>query len=100
MIGHDKFVLAHLGANEMCDEVFDILCGENVYFDTAFALGYVSEYDFKRIISKHGTDKILFATDAPWCVIKESVEVLRSFELDKETEKKILSENARKLLRI
>jgi len=99
-VEHPKFVLAHFGANEMPNEVFDLLCGENVYFDTAFALGYVSEQDFKRIVAKHGEDKILFATDAPWCGIKESVEILSSYDLDKDTEKKILSGNARKLLNI
>ena len=99
-VGHSKFVLAHFGANEMPDEVYDTLCGENVYFDTAFALGHVSEVDFKRILAKHGADKILFATDAPWCSIKESVDVLRSYGLGSEIEEKILSQNALKLLNI
>lgn len=97
-VGHEKFVLAHYGANEMPNEVFDELCGENVYFDTAFALGHVSEADFRRILAKHGEDKILFATDAPWCSIKESVDVLRSYDLGKSTEEKILSGNAKRLL--
>jgi predicted TIM-barrel fold metal-dependent hydrolase len=99
-VGHDKFVLAHFGANEMANEVFDILCGENVYFDTAFTLGYVSEDNFKRILDKHGADKILFATDAPWCSMKESIEILKSYNLDKTTEEKILSSNAKRLLGI
>ena len=99
-VEHPKFVLAHFGANEMPNEVFDTLCGENVYFDTAFTLGYVSEDDFKRILDKHGANKILFATDAPWCSIKESIEILKSYNLDKTTEEKILSSNAKKLLRI
>ena len=97
-VGHEKFVLAHYGANEMSNEVFNELCGENVYFDTAFTLGHVSEADFRKILAKHGEDKILFATDAPWCSIKESVEVLRSYNLGKITEEKILSGNAKKLL--
>ena len=99
-VGHSKFVLAHFGANEMPDEVYDTLCGENVYFDTAFTLGHVSEYDFRRILAKHGEDKILFATDEPWCSIDESVRILKSYNLGKGTEKKILSGNARKLLNI
>ena len=99
-VGHEKFVLAHFGANEMWDEAHQTLCGENVYFDTAFTLRYISPDLFKRIVYKHGASRILFATDSPWGSIKQDVEILKSFELDKSTEEMILSGNARALLGI
>ncbi len=99
-VPYEKFVLAHLGANEMFDEVFDRLCGENVFFDTAYILRFVSEDMFKNIISKHGDDRILFATDSPWSSIEDDVRILKSFSLGKKTEDKIFCENAKKLLRI
>jgi predicted TIM-barrel fold metal-dependent hydrolase len=95
-----KMVLAHYGGWKQWEEVYEYLAGENVYFDTAFTLGYVSEDNFKRILDKHGADKILFATDAPWCSMKESIEILKSYNLDKTTEEKILSSNAKRLLGI
>ena len=99
-VHHSKFVLAHYGANEMFDQVFDILCGEDVYFDTAYILRFVGEESFKKILKKHGEDKILFATDSPWSDIKGDVEIIKSFSLDKKTEEKIFSQNAKNLLGI
>ena len=99
-IPYSKFVLAHLGANEMPYEVLDMLCGENVYFDTAFVLRNTDEETFKKIVEKHGEDKILFASDSPWSSVKGDVDIIRSFSLDKNTKNKIFFENAKKLLGI
>ena len=93
-----KLVLAHLGGNEMVSEVLDTLVGMDVYFDTAYVLRFTDEKTFKEIVKKHGSDKILFATDSPWSDIKNDVAILKSFNLDKETEEKILSKNASRLL--
>ncbi len=95
-----KLVLAHLGGNEMTDEVYNTLSGEDVYFDTAYILRFTKKEDFIKIASKHGYDKILFATDSPWSDIKGDVEILKSFGLSKENEEKILYKNAKKLLNI
>lgn len=97
-VPYGKFVLAHYGANEMHDEVLEKLCGEDVYFDTAYILRFVGKEMFEKILAKHGEDKILFATDSPWSSVKGDVEILKSFSLAKETEEKIFSGNARRLL--
>lgn len=97
-VGHPKLVLAHYGASEQWDEVYDLLCGENVYFDTAFCLRFIEREQFCKILEKHGADKILFATDSPWGSIKEDVGILRSFHLGDEITDKILYKNALKLL--
>ncbi len=99
-VGHSKFVLAHLGANEMADEVYDILAGEDVYFDTAYILRFIGREKFVKILEKHGEDRILFATDSPWSDIAGDVEILKSFDIGKETEDKIFGGNARILLGI
>ena len=99
-VGHEKFVLAHFGANEMWNEAYEVLGGENVYFDTAFTLKYINKDLFRKTVAKHGADRILFATDSPWGDIKEDVELLRAFELDNSTEEMILSGNGRRLLGI
>ena len=95
-----KLVLAHYGGNEMFDEVEEVLCGENVYFDTAYILRFIGKEKFIKILKKHGTDRILFASDTPWSGIKEDVDIIKSFGLDETTEQKILCDNARALLGI
>ncbi|MBO5415569.1 MAG: amidohydrolase family protein [Clostridia bacterium] len=99
-VPYAKFVLAHYGANEMFTEVLDELCGENVYFDTAYILRFIDEKTFKDILKKHGEDRILFATDSPWSSIRGDVEIIKSFSLDKTTQEKLFYLNAKKLLGI
>ncbi len=93
-----KFVLAHYGGYEMYDGVYDLLCGEDVYLDTAFILRYIDEATFIRILKKHGADRILFGSDLPWSEIRKDVEILKSFRLGKAVENMIFSENAKRLL--
>lgn len=95
-----KLVLAHCGGNEMFDDVLETLCGENIYFDTAYVLRYIGKETFFKLLEKHGEDRILFATDSPWSNIKEDIARLQSFHLQKSTEEKLLCENAKKLLGI
>ena len=99
-VGHSKLVLAHFGAHKLWDEVLDKLCGKDVYFDTADTLNEIDPEIFKKIVEKHGEDKILFATDSPWRGMKEDLAFLRSFNLGERVEQKILYKNALKLLNI
>ena len=99
-VPYGKLVLAHYGANKMWDEVYESLAGLDVYFDTSLILPEIDGGVFKKILNKHGSDKILFATDSPWNDIKGDVEILKSFSLPKETEDKILFKNAKELLKI
>lgn len=96
----NKLILAHLGETENHKQIFEFLAGKDVYLDTAFVLKYISKEDFVRLCDIHGDDKILFATDSPWKDIKEDVEVLKNFNLPKETQDKIFYKNAFNLLGI
>ena len=98
--GYDKLVLAHIGGNEFEDEVYEILAGEQVYFDTAYSLHSMHEDMFKKMLSKHGEDRVLFATDSPWRNIREEVGIIKKFNLGAITEEKIFSLNAKKLLNL
>ena len=99
-VNHNKFVLGHYGAHKQWQKVLEILCEKDVYFDTAFTLHEISEVLFKKILIKHGEDKVLFATDCPWREIKRDVEILKSYNLTAQTEEKLFSKNAIKLLGI
>ncbi len=99
-VPYSKLVLAHYGAAEQHEEVFEHLCGLDVYFDTSYVLRFLSKNTFVRILEKHGEDRILFGSDSPWSDIQNDVEILKSFSLNKQTEQKIFCENAKKLLGI
>lgn len=99
-VGHSKLVLAHLGANELTESVIEHICGLDVYLDTAYVLRFVSQENFMKILAKHGEDRILFASDSPWSDMGGDAEILRSYNLGKETEEKIFCSNAKKLLGI
>lgn len=98
--GYDKLVLAHLGGNELFDEVYESLVGENVYFDTSYVLPFLKREQFEKMLLRHTEDKILFATDSPWQSQGEMVEILKSYALGKAAEDKILYQNAQRLLKI
>lgn len=93
-----KFVLAHYGAWKQWDEVYEYLAGADVYLDTAFTFDYIAQEQFMKILHKHGSDKILFATDSPWSGQGESIEVLRSMPIPHEDLEKIQGGNAKRIL--
>ncbi len=98
--GYSKLVLAHIGGNELYDEVYSSLAGVDVYFDTSFSLHSVNVDMFKKLLDKHGDNRFLFATDSPWRDIGEEIGIIKSYNLGADTEKKIFSENAKMLLGI
>ena len=98
--GYDKLVLAHLGANELFDEFYSTLAGCDIFIDTSYVLSYIPREKFEKILSKHGGDKILFATDSPWQDQGDMVRILKEFLKGTELTEKILYENAKNLLNI
>lgn len=94
-----KLVLAHMGNNKNYDEAEAKLCGQDVYFDTAYSIKHMSPEQLVRMIHHHGSDKILFGSDAPWTSQKADVEKLRSITDLSPTEKQqIFYQNAQRLL--
>lgn len=95
-----KIVAAHMGGFRYWDDVLECLIGEDVFFDTSYGIGWMSDARAENIISNHGYQKILFATDTPWSYQKEEVAKFKKLGLKKNVEKAILGENASRLLSI
>lgn len=103
-------VLAHMGSWKMWDDVYDNILGKEFYIDTAFSLDNViqgneslelmKEEEIIRFINKHGSDKILFATDSPWAEQKKYLDFINNLEIDEKDKKNILGLNAKRLLNI
>ena len=94
----EKLVLAHMGGWDMWQDVEKLLCGRNIWLDTAFCLEYMSEESFLSLVDKHGYRRILFATDSPWSPQKAYVEKITGLLPDESIRKAVLGGNAEKLL--
>lgn len=94
-----KVVLAHLGGNDMWDEVCDLLAGigGEVYFDTSFTAACPDGL-MKSIIEKHGFERILLGSDCPWESTQKMIEKLMRLGLPDDAFKAILGGNAQRLL--
>ncbi|MFV0401256.1 MAG: amidohydrolase family protein [Oscillospiraceae bacterium] len=71
-------ILAHMGGNDYCDEVERLLCGRNLYIDTSYNLDKMPVEQARRIISAHGPERMLFATDSPWTDQKRYLDYFQS----------------------
>ncbi|MBQ9082363.1 MAG: amidohydrolase family protein [Clostridia bacterium] len=91
-------VAAHLGGNGQWDEVERELAGTDVYMDTSMGFFEYGAEQFLRIVKKHGVDKILFGSDAPWSRAKEEIEAVRKLPLTDAEKDAILGGNAMRLL--
>lgn len=93
-------VAAHFGGHAQWDDVENYLAGENIYLDTSMGFEYFSHEQFLRIVNKHGTDKILFASDAPWSNSKTEIEHFKALPLSENDMNAILGGNAKRILGI
>jgi len=91
-------VAAHLGGHDQWDDVEEYLAGSEIYLDTSMGFKYFPHESFMRIVAKHGADKILFGSDAPWSSAKTEIEILKSLNLPKEDTDAILGGNAKRIL--
>lgn len=95
-----KLVLAHMGGNQLADDVEQYLVGKDVYFDTSYVLDKMPEEQFIRMVRNHGVDKILFASDSPWGNQKKYVDIMEQMNLSQKKKDCIVEENAKRLLKL
>lgn len=92
-------ILAHLGGFKQWEAVLNDLCGADVFLDTSYVFGHITEDEFMEIVRRHGVTKILFGTDSPWAGQRVSVEQIERLPLSDEELDLILGVNADTLLR-
>jgi len=91
-------IASHLGGYKLWDDVEKYLAGTDIYLDTSMGFEYFTKDQFLRIAEKHGTDKILFASDSPWSNAKTEIEHLKGMPLSDADKAAILSGNAIRIL--
>jgi len=99
-MGGGVIIAAHLGGHDQWDDVEDCLAGSNIYLDTSMGFEYFSHDQFCRIVKKHGADKILFGSDAPWSNAGMEIEHIKALPLPEGDIDAILGDNARRILGI
>lgn len=96
-----KLIGAHLAGMYMWEDVLRYVAGrKNIWFDTAYLDGFIDEKLMAEIITKHGADRILFASDCPWQSSVMDKELIERMPLNDEQKEKIFWKNAAELLEL
>jgi len=77
-----KVIAAHFGGWSVWDEVYDYLAGKNIYFDTAYIAGMLDKSTAKKILIKHGAERIVFASDCPWSTPLNELDFIKSLGIN------------------
>lgn len=95
-----RFVAAHLGGNKLWEDVERLLVGKkNIWIDTSLAAPFdLDKARAKRIIEHHDPEHILFGSDFPWFTQSQTLDYLKSLELEIQLLENIKYKNALKLL--
>ena len=93
-------IAAHLGGHAQWDDVEKYLVGKNIYLDTSMGFEFFTNEQFLRIVKKHGSNKVLFASDSPWSNAKTEIEHFKTLPLSESEKSSILCDNAKRLLNI
>ncbi len=93
-----KFIAAHLGGWHMWKEVRRELMGEPVYLDTSVLEADLQTEDVQEILHNHPAEKLLLASDWPWCPLDKPLDMIKSLDRSDEDKALILSGNAMRLL--
>jgi len=91
-------VAAHMGGYRRWDEVYQHLCGRDLYFDTSYSFNDMGAQAMKNLVLAHGMDKVLFGTDSPWADQNIEVQAIRSLGLSSEQTEAVFYGNAARLI--
>lgn len=93
-------ILAHTGGWKQWDDVIELLDDPDVYFDISFSLGVITQEQFLRILTQHGSDHLLFGTDSPWDSAAHTLDELKRMPLSQDQMDDICYKNGAKILGI
>ena len=91
-------IAAHLGGHDQWDDVEEYLAGSGIYLETSMGFEFFAHEQFLRIAHKHGADKILFGSDAPWSNAGKEVKHIKALPLQESEINAILGGNAKRIL--
>jgi predicted TIM-barrel fold metal-dependent hydrolase len=95
-----RFIVAHLGASGMWDDVEEHLVGEDVYFDASYVFDICSDEQIERIIRNHGPQRIVWGSDFPWQAPEQGLRGVARLGLTEPEKAAILGGNLARLLEL
>lgn len=93
-------ILAHTGGWKQWDDVIGLLDDPDVFFDISFSLDVITQEQFLRILTQHGSDHLLFGTDSPWDSAAHTLAELKRMPLSQDQMDDICYKNGAKILGI
>jgi predicted TIM-barrel fold metal-dependent hydrolase len=93
-----NIIAAHMGGHVVWRDAEELLLGLPLYIDTSYSQYALSPADMKRMIKKHGSERVLFGTDSPWKHADEEIRMIDELDLPKSDIDNILYKNALALL--
>ena len=94
------FVGAHFGGYTEWDDAMNYLVGRKIWFDTSSTLWKLPVDFANTMIEKHGCEYFLFGSDFPMWDHSDELQRFNKLALSQEQRRKILYENAVKLLNL
>ena len=92
---------AHFGGWSVWEEACEKFAGlPNFYVDCSSSFEFAENVDFKELTLRYGTDKVLFGSDYPMWSARDVLERFLKMGLSEDDNRKILSENVKKLFSI
>ncbi len=93
-----RIIGAHLGGYSIWDDASEKLCRyDNLYVDCSSSFPFLTKEKARELILRYGEDKVMFGTDYPMWSPKKELETFFSLGFSEEQNRKILSENAKKI---
>jgi predicted TIM-barrel fold metal-dependent hydrolase len=93
-------IAAHFGGFRQWEGVAEELIGLPLYLDTSFTIGFLPDETFLHLVRRHGVDRVLFASDAPWQDQPATLASFRRLPFTAAEQRAILWENAARLLHL
>lgn len=95
-----KIIAAHLGGMAMYDEAEELLASKDVWLDTAMCARFCPTEQFERIVTKHGSERVLFASDCPWSRSCDEFQYIERTRLSSSEKENIYWRSATDLLKL
>ncbi|NKQ55795.1 amidohydrolase family protein [Amycolatopsis sp. K13G38] len=97
-----RLVVCHFGGYHMLAEAEEELRGLDVVLETSWppALANVDPETVRRIISRHGTERVVFGSDWPMTDPAEEIAAIRALGLGDDAEAAILGANLSRVMRL
>ncbi len=95
-----RLVACHFGGFRQLEQAAELIIGESIYLDTSWppSLSTLDPNAVRRLIERHGADRIVFASDWPMADPSREVEAIERLRLGEAATTAILGDNFQALL--